>query len=290
MITRALVTGGSGLIGRSVHDLLIVGGAEVDVWDLASNPPVDVTQPPPVTKDYDIVFHLAANTENRAADLGGAVASLTGLAGVLDALRQRPPGVIVFSSSQLVYGAGMDLPETADPAPGSGFAAGKLAGEVLLAAFGREVGVATVACRLCNVIGPTVQRGIVSDLVERIGGVDGPELAILGDGSQKRSYLLAQDCAAAMILVGQNAIWPTVNVGNVDAITALEVATTVVEVTGRDLQPVPATAPTGWATDPGTLTMDIRRLQSLGWSPDTLSAAAVAVSASALWTNRPNTR
>lgn len=289
MIRRALVTGASGLIGRAVRSCLVAAGADVDVWDLASSPPIDVTQPPPVTEDYDVVFHLAANTENRAASLGGVVASLTGLAGVLDVLRRRPPGAIVFTSSQLVYAAGENQAETAAPSPQSGFAAGKLAGEILLSAFSREVGVPSVSCRLCNVIGPKVQRGIVRDLVNRIGTTAGPDLTILGDGSQKRSYLLAEDCAAALILIGQNTTWPTVNVGNVDAITALEVAATVVAASGRDLRPTPATG-TGWATDPGTLTMDIGRLRSLGWTPGTSSAEAVAHSAVALLTAREGTQ
>lgn len=274
------------MIGRAVRDQLLAGGAEVDVWDLSADPPIDVASPPRVTHRYDVVFHLAANTENRAIYLAGALESLAALAGVLDAVRHRPPGAIVFTSSQLVYGSGENMPETAATAPASGFAAGKLAGEILLAAFGREVGVQTVACRLCNVIGPTVRRGIVRDLVDRVSQSSGPELTVLGDGSQRRSYLLAEDCATAIVLLGRNPAWSTVNVANLNASTALEVAEAVIRATGRDLRPAPSTGPTGWATDPGTLTMNVERLRSLGWAPSVTSAEAVAHSAAGLWTNR----
>lgn len=238
---RALVTGGHGLVGEAVVAALLDAGHTVEVWDRFPGNPrtrdgvtyreVDLALPvAPPDEPFDTVFHLAAQTENKGGDAGLVLQHLDSVAylvNLVNALRSAPPHVLVFASSQLVYGTGEADETSTSVWPTSIFGAAKMAGEHFLRLLGEEIGFAHVSCRLSNVIGPSMRRGVIPDLVRKAHtAVDG-RLRVLGDGSQQRTFIDAADCADALLLVARHPRWDVVNVGNSTAASVRDIALAV---------------------------------------------------------------
>jgi UDP-glucose 4-epimerase len=276
---------------------LLSAGHVVEVWDRLPAGPrarehlayreVDLALPvSPPEEPFDAVFHLAAHTENRSGDASLVLQHLDSvayLANVVNALRSAPPRVMVYASSQLVYGMGTADEKVEVVRPASIFGAGKLAGEHFLRILSEEIGFLSVACRLSNVVGPSMRRGVIPDLVrEAYTAVDG-RLHVLGDGSQQRTFIDAADCADALLRVALSPNWDVVNVGNSTTASIRDIAQAVAALPDPALAVAFGTSDRGWATDPGTVIPRVDRLASLGWKPRLTAAQAVEKAVSALW-------
>ncbi len=308
--THALVTGGTGFIGAALVESLVADGVHVCVLDARPADEAEVvaclgdtgylTYRPgdvldadlldEVVADQDVVFHLASNTENRgdrAARTADVRLTLGGTVALLEALVRRhdshatggPLPSVVLASTQLVYeGSNTPITErTGRIRPTSRFAAGKVSAEAFLHAYAAEFGLPAAVCRLSNIVGPRMRRGIVYDLVRKVA--DGPaELRVLGNGHQTRSYLAVDDCVRALRIAAGHAT-PSVDVFNVcneDATSALDVARFVVAASAVPSLPVKAEVQdTGWRGDVATLAVQPERLRDLGWRPALGSDAAV---------------
>lgn len=298
-MAEVLVTGGAGFIGSVLVRRLAERGDDVTVFE--SVPPEDAWRLAPVldgiryvTGDIrdasapagvagaELVFHLSSNTENRgdrAAALADFEVTAGGTVALLQALAAAPPRAFVLASSQLVYGpvTGPVTEQTCPAGPVSRFGAGKLAAEAFLSAYAAELGMAGAACRLSNIIGPGMRRGIIHDLFRQLLE-GGRSIKVLGDGRQTRSYLHVEDCVTAMLRAAEAARpgFEVYNVCNADATSAREVAEILAAAWPGD--PVPlefAGGENGWRGDVGTVDVRPERLSALGWRPDHDSAAAV---------------
>jgi UDP-glucose 4-epimerase len=308
---RVLVTGGAGFIGSVLVGTMLQAGCEVTVveavpreraWRLAGLDrdgrldyrTVDILDREAVSEavtGHDVVFHLASNTENRA-DLAAPDADFRVTAGgtvtLLNALSADPPGVVVLASSQLVYGDLQgDIDETTCPAgPTSKFAAGKAAAESFLAAFAHEHGIRSAACRLSNIVGGSMRRGIVFDLVTRLTE-DPCRVQVLGDGRQRRNFLHVDDCATALAAVAA-ARWDgftVFNVCNDDVTEIAEVAQIVADEWPSGNPEILFRGGTvGWKGDLSTLRVVPRRLTEIGWRPRLASSQAVRTAVSDMLT------
>jgi dTDP-glucose 4,6-dehydratase len=108
-------------------------------------------------------------------------------------------------------------------------------------------------------------------------------LTVFGDGSQTRSFCFVADLIRGMIALAESGHHYPVNVGNPDEFTLLELAETVIEVTGSRSEIVFEALPTD---DPQVRQPDISLARELlGWEPTvelreglrrTLDAAGVA--------------
>ncbi|MFF1695545.1 NAD-dependent epimerase/dehydratase family protein [Streptomyces sp. NPDC058257] len=306
---HAVVTGAAGFIGSHLVARLLSAGHRVTAVDVVPWPSAHrlrAAAPHPglryheadlrdtrtlrqLTEDARWVFHLGANTENRAdrsgrADLDTTVA---GTVALLDALTEHPPQCVVMTSSQLVYGdrAAYDTPQAErPPRPTTRFGAGKAAAEAFLSAAAHETGLRAVSARLSNIVGAGMRRGITYDFVSRLRE-DPAQLTVLGDGSQTRSYLYATDCASAMTTLAEasgdarSAAWEAFepfDVCNTDATSAADVARiAVAEFPGADGEITFGAGQRGWSGDIPTLRVRPSRLLGLGWQPRLTSAQAV---------------
>lgn len=306
----ALVTGGAGFIGASLVGRLRSLGVPVTVVDRVPRASAsrltafegdegfayhaigldDAERLERVVAGHSTFFHLAANTENRAdraevdADVGHTVATTTAL---LRAIATLPRATIVLTSSQLVYapaGPGEWITETSGTlAPPTPFAAGKVAAEAFLHAHCREHDHRGAVCRLANIVGPQLRRGIVHDLTASVQA-DPKRLRVLGDGRQTRSFLHVEDCATALVAAAVHTEdYAIYNVSNEDGISAATVAEIVAdEVEGQRPEVDFGAEEVGWRGDVPTLRVRPEALLATGWRPSMGSRGAVRSTVKAL--------
>ena len=150
---------------------------------------------------------------------------------ILEAARKSDVKVLAFTSSSTVYGDAKMIPTPEDypPEPISIYGASKLASELLIMAHARTYGFRAVIYRLANIVGPRSSHGVIYDFLQKLER-NPRELEILGDGTQRKSYLYIDDCVNAMMagLQKANKHVEVFNVGSEDQITVREIAEIVV--------------------------------------------------------------
>src|SRR6202142_2889963 len=154
----------------------------------------------------DFVFHLAANADVRFGldhphkDFQqNPVATFN----VLEAMRANGIKGIAFSSTGSVYGEAEIIPTPENhpfPVQPSIYAASKLAGEGFIHAYCEGYGFEGYIFRFVSILGERYTHGHVLDFYKQL--LAHPDhLKVLGDGSQRKSYLYVQDCVSAMLHV-----------------------------------------------------------------------------------------
>lgn len=225
---KIFVTGAAGFIGSNVVDRLLKLGKTVVGWDNFStgqqefleaagkNPKFklirgDNLDLPALTQAMagcDTVFHLAANADVRFGlehprkDLEqNTVATFN----VLEAMRANSIKGIAFSSTGSVYGEADTIPTPEDaafPVQTSLYSSSKLAGEALIESYCEGYGFEGYIFRFVSILGERYTHGHVFDFYKQLS--DHPDhLKVLGDGTQRKSYLYIQDCVDAMLHVVQ---------------------------------------------------------------------------------------
>ena len=220
----ALVTGGTGLIGRQVVDLLVQAGAAVKIVSLdrisvnskAEHVHGDLTDFDlcrAVTKDMDFVFHLAGIK-------GSAKVSETHLAAhfvptlmfnvnVLEACRLNRVSKIVYTSSIGAY-ANAEVFKEGEPgnfndAPMDFAGWAKRMAELQIHAYKVQHGLENFAIvRPSNVYGPgdnfdPENAMVVPTLMYRVRKQEDP-VVVWGDGSAIRDLVFSRDVAEGVVL------------------------------------------------------------------------------------------
>jgi len=223
---KIFVTGAAGFIGSSLVDRLLAEGASAVGWDnfstgqrefvagalkhpayrLVEGDNLDLPALTAAMAGCDTVFHLAANADVRFGtnhpdrDLKqNTVATFN----VLEAMRANGIKRIAFSSTGSVYGEAKVIPTPEDapfPIQTSLYGASKLAGESLIQAYAEGFGFEGYIFRFVSILGERYTHGHVFDFYKQLR--EHPDhLRVLGDGSQKKSYLHIDDCLSAMLHV-----------------------------------------------------------------------------------------
>jgi UDP-glucose 4-epimerase len=295
-VRRVCVTGGAGFIGSNLADTLVAKGVEVVILDnfstgrhefvaeLAQADSVRLLEGDVLNVDIvedavagcDWVFHLQAN-----ADLRGGLdhprhdleQNTIGTSNVLEAMRAQGVKKIVFASTGSVYGEPDVFPTPEDapfPIQTSLYAASKLAGEGLVAAYASGFGFTSLICRFVSVLGERYTHGHVFDFYRALKQ-DPTRLRVLGDGRQQKSYLYVGDCISAMLTGAErHEEEPGVYVYNLGTEETLMVDDSVRIIT-EHLEISPAISHTGgrrgWVGDSPLIHLDTRRIRGLGWVP-----------------------
>jgi len=298
---RIVVTGGAGFIGSHLVDRLVELGYEVVVVDNLSSGRREFVNPSAEfhirdLKDYswgvgikgDVVFHFAANPEVRLSTTEPIVhfnENVVATFNVLEWARQTGVRTVVFASSSTVYGDAdvIPTPEEEPYKPISVYGAAKAAGEIMCATYARLFGVRCLAIRYANVVGPRLRHGVIYDFIMKLKR-NPNVLEVLGDGTQRKSYLYVRDAVEATLAAWKkfeemDAPFLALNVGNVDAVRVLDIAQIVAEVLGLrpEIRLVPSTPDgRGWPGDVKYMTLAVTKLMKLtGWRPTMTSAEAV---------------
>jgi UDP-glucose 4-epimerase len=251
---RVLVTGGSGfvaqqLIGRlrredGVEVLALsrtptsVGDVTVDPVDLADERALQEWSAARTSRHgLDGIFHLAAQVPARfdgAEAEQSREANLRMTAHVL-ALAQRHRCPLVYASSTSVYGGNPPSPctEQVPPAPGNGYAEGKLAGEALMTRAHDETGLITSSLRISAPYGPTQRlRTVISIFVD--AAIAGQVLTVQGSGERTQDFTFVTDVAEAFWRAFQHEAVGVYNVSGNSPVSMRSLAELVIECVGGD--------------------------------------------------------
>ncbi|HEY3760130.1 MAG TPA: NAD-dependent epimerase/dehydratase family protein [Verrucomicrobiae bacterium] len=223
---KIFITGVAGFIGSTLADRLLADGKTVVGFDNFStgqrkflegalkHPKFKLVEGdnldlPALTKAMvgcDTVFHLAANADVRFGldhpkkDLEqNTIATFN----VLEAMRASGAKRIAFSSTGSVYGEAETIPTPEDapfPVQTSLYAASKVAGEGLISSYCEGFKFEGYIFRFVSILGERYTHGHVFDFYKQLLANPG-RLKVLGDGTQRKSYLYVQDCVNAMLHV-----------------------------------------------------------------------------------------
>ncbi|MBL8291536.1 MAG: SDR family NAD(P)-dependent oxidoreductase [Bryobacterales bacterium] len=259
-----LITGGAGLIGSHIADLLVAEGARcVTVLDnftrgrkenlaqaLASGR-VTVVEGDirdrellaAIMRDVDIVFHQAAIRITQCADEPRLAVDVlaNGTFNVLEAAVACRVKKVVAASSASIYGLADHFPTTETGHPYDNrtlYGAAKLFNEGLLRSFHAMYGLNYVALRYFNVYGPRMDtHGAYTEVLirwmERIAAGQAP--AIFGNGLQTMDWVHVEDIARANILAAQSPVTDEVfNVASGTETSLNDLAKLLMTVMGAD--------------------------------------------------------
>jgi len=226
----------------------------------------------------DMVFHLAANadvrfgTEHPRKDLEQNTIATHN---VLEAMRLAGIARVAFSSTGSVYGepAVFPTPETCPfPTQTSLYGASKLAGEGLLSAYVAGNGFSAWIFRFVSILGERYTHGHVFDFYKQL--LEHPHyLKVLGDGTQRKSYLYVQDCLSAILQVMNKETAQSANhrceIYNLGAEEYCTVKNSISWICQR-LRANPTLEFTGgergWVGDNPFIFLDTTKVRKTGWS------------------------
>ncbi len=303
-MTRVLVTGGNGFLGRYVVESLRATGREV--WVLARGPSRNVriiehdlaSGAPSFKSPFDEIYHLAGLAHFRPRSTADREAffqvNVVGTSNLLEGVERtgQLPGSLVLASTVAVYGvkSGDLLDEQTDRDAKLPYGASKKEAEDRVLEWGERQGVRVAVARLPLLAGcdPPGNLGAMIRAL-RLGYYFG-----VGDGSARRSLVLAEDVAAVFPELAQKGGTYNLSDGHHPSMLELEQALSIALARrpARRL-PMAVAKPIGWLGDLAnvfvsapftsgvvgqlttTLTFsDQRARQNLDWNPRRVVNAA----------------
>ncbi len=291
---RVIITGGAGFIGSNLVTALVERGDDVTVVDNFSTGRPEFLERaqasgrltvetldlldggPQIARAFagaDAVVHLAANADVRFGldhprrDLEQNVIVTHN---VLEAVRAADVPELVFSSTGSVYGEAEIIP-TPEHAPfprqTSLYGASKAAAEGFIAAYAEGFGLRATVYRFVSILGSGYTHGHVIDFVAQL--TDHPDrLHILGDGSQRKSYLEVGDCVAAITgRLGQATGFDVFNLGVDTYCTVNDSVGWICDRLGVEPERSYGGGDRGWVGDNPFIFLDTAKIRATGWAP-----------------------
>ncbi|MFL5930001.1 MAG: UDP-glucuronic acid decarboxylase family protein [Gaiellaceae bacterium] len=288
----SLVTGGTGFLGSHLCEYLLAQGHRVicvdnlvvstltniehirgDDFVFVNHDMVDHLV---VDEPVDFVFHLAAlasPVDYMRMPLHSLKVGSHGTHNALGVAKFKRARFLLASTSE-VYGDPLVHPQpesywgNVNPiGPRGVYDEAKRYAEALTMAYHRQQGVDTAIVRIFNTYGPRMRpndgRAIPTFVRQALAS---QPLTVFGDGSQTRSFCYVDDLIRGLFLLATSGEHLPVNLGNPGEFTILELAETVVRLTGSSSEIVYEALP---EDDPQQRRPDITRAkQILSWAPE----------------------
>ena len=288
---KVLVTGGTGMIGRQLVELLIDAGAHVRVASLddpsRAHPKaefmrvnlMDINNCLQACKDRDFVFHVAGikgspkMTSEKPASF--FVPTISFNTNMMEAARQAGARRYLFTSTIGVYAPAEVFYEDdvwkTFPSPNDKFAGwAKRMGELQAEAYKIEHGWDKIAIvRPANTYGPfdnfdPQNAMVIPSLIKR--AMDGEDpLIVWGDGTPIRDFIHARDVARGMMFALEQCPPYPINLGSGKGYTVKEIVEIIVN--NLDKKPKIVWDTSKPAGDKKRL-MDVSRANALEWKPE----------------------
>jgi UDP-glucose 4-epimerase len=301
---KNVITGGLGFIGSNLAEHLLALGEEVLIIDdlstgdlrygdsIKNHPNLSVFQADilklPVEelsekfRGAQSIYHLAANAdvrggwENPYVDLNQNICVTHKVA---EAARRSFVGEVIYSSTGCVYGEPDVIPtpeHTSMPVQTSLYGATKLGGEGILSAYALNGAFKLTIFRFVSVLGKNYHHGHVIDFVRKLQQ-DASKLEILGDGTQRKSYIHVLDCVKGLAnLRGEEPI-EIFNIGHDYYISVTKSAEIISSTLKMSPTFILGKEDRGWIGDNPFTFLDIAKAKGRGWEP-TLSIEESLVS------------
>jgi UDP-glucose 4-epimerase len=254
-MSKILVTGGAGFIGSHLTQSLVEQGNEVTVMDilLRGNKldreifnavhfvKEDVRNADAVmkySKNCDYIFHLAAILGvDVVADkpIETMETEFISMKNIADAAIENKVQKIIYASTSGVYGHSAierSVTENIQLDPRTSYAIAKRFNEIYLAALFEEKGVQSISLRFFNVYGRKQDnRMVIPRFFEQ--AINNEPITVFGSGSQTRDFTSVEDTVRASIeLTNKISGCHIFNIANESEISIMELAKTIIEVTG----------------------------------------------------------
>jgi UDP-glucuronate decarboxylase len=287
-----LVTGGAGFLGSHLCEALLAAGHDVlcvdnlftgnkgNVAHLVAHPRFefirhDVTFP--LYVEVECIFNLACPASPIHYQFDPVQTTKTSVHGAINmlGLAKRLRARILQASTSEVYGDPEVHPQREDYlgrvnpiGPRSCYDEGKRCAETLFFDYYRQHSLQIKVARIFNTSGPRMHPNdgrVVSNFI--VQALRGAPITIYGSGKQTRSFCYVSDLIDGLIRLmdSREDFSGPVNIGNPHEFTMLELATTILNLTGSpsqlEFKPLPE-------DDPRQRQPDIALARAeLGWSP-----------------------
>jgi len=288
---KYVVTGGAGFIGSHLTEKLIKQGGIVTVLDnlntgkeknlelikekieFVKGSILDTKLLEEITKNVDGVFHqaaLASVQDSFTKPDEYYDVNVNGTENVFK-LSKKHDFKVVYASSSSVYGNPTRIPtkESDDKNPINPYAETKLKAEELAIQYSK-MGVSVIGLRYFNVFGKRQSKeyaGVIKLFLEQIRNELPPK--INGNGTQSRDFVHVDDVVNANIMsMNSDVTHEFFNVGTNSSITVRDLAKTVIEASGLDIEPIFGPGLEG-DVDKTIANIDLIK-QKIGWKPSVM--------------------
>jgi UDP-glucuronate decarboxylase len=215
---KVLITGGLGFIGSHVAEKFYKEGHQIYIIDNLTTGresnlgikykfmKIDVEDRRCEVffrdNEFDIIIHLAAQTDKRASldnPLIDTKTNIYGIVNMLEMARKFKIKKFIYISSTSVYGDNKNLPikEDEKPNPLNPHSLNKYMGESYCEKYREIYGIETLIIRVSNSYGPRQpikgESGIISVIMG--SALSGKPVKIYGDGNQTRDFIYVEDVA-----------------------------------------------------------------------------------------------
>lgn len=240
-MTKVLVTGADGFIGSHLTEMLYNKGYVVKAlsqynsfnnwgWLESVNCKKeieilngDIRDPDfckHISKDVDIIFHLAALIAipfSYIAPNSYAETNIIGTLNICQAAKENRVSRLIHTSTSEVYGTAKYVPidENHPLQPQSPYSATKIAADAMAMSFYNSFNLPVTIVRPFNTYGPRQSaRAVIPTIITQIAS--GAKEIKLGDISPTRDFNYVEDCCRAFIMLAEidETIGETINVGS----------------------------------------------------------------------------
>lgn len=256
---RILITGGAGFVGSHLCKRLLNEGNEVicldnyftgakkNIVELLDHPYFEMVRHD-ITESYyaevDEIYNLACPASPVHYQYNPIKTIKTSVLGAINVLglAKRVKAKVLQASTSEVYGDPQVHPQTesywghVNPIGiRSCYDEGKRCAETLFMDYHNQNNVDIKIIRIFNTYGPNMNPTdgrVVSNFI--VQALQGKDITIFGDGSQTRSFQYVDDLVEGMIRMmgSEPSFLGPVNLGNPNEFTMLELANTIIELTG----------------------------------------------------------
>lgn len=285
-MSKVLITGGAGFIGSNLADYLLAQGHEVSIFDNFStgkrgfvSPGIQVYEMSLIsdldgldaaTSQVDTIYHLAANADVRDGWLHPRLdlqQNVEATCNLLEAAVKNNVPEIIFSSTGSVYGEHETLPtpeNAAFPIQTSLYGASKASAEAFIQAYALAGKIKATVFRFVSVMGPRYTHGHVIDFVRQLE-ITPDTLRVLGNGSQRKSYMHVDDCVRAVANLRSDKAFDTFNLGVNDYCSVRQSIAWICDELEVKPELLFGTSDRGWIGDNPFIWLDVTKAADHGW-------------------------
>lgn len=225
-----LITGGTGLIGTYLVDMLLYLNKEfslnMKLILITRNPNLpqkenvtylvqDILEPINISEKVDYVIHGASNTHPvlySTKPIETITTNVIGIQNLLEIVKNNTQCKFLFLSSVEIYGEDISNNEKGFSEKDfgyldcntlrAGYCESKRLGETLCHAYATQHNIEFTIARLCRCYGPTLKSDDSKALSQFLkNAVNSENIVLKSDGNQFYSYLYASDAATALIFL-----------------------------------------------------------------------------------------